>query len=33
MKSNWSLKSNEEMENMLQQTEKQFSFLVGTMTN
>ena len=28
MKSNWSLKSNEEMENMLQQTEKQFSILM-----
>ena len=28
MKSNWSLKSNEEMENILQQTEKQFSILM-----
>ena len=28
MKTNWSLKSNEEMENMLQQTEKQFSILL-----
>ena len=28
MKSNWSLKSKEEMENMFQQTEKQFSILM-----
>ena len=28
MKSNWSLKSKEEMENMFQQTEKQFSTLM-----
>lgn len=28
MKSNWSLKSNDEMENILQQTEKQFSILM-----
>ena len=28
MKSNWSLKSNEEMENIRQQTEKQFSILM-----
>ena len=28
MKSNWRLKSTEEMENMLLQTEKQFSILV-----
>jgi hypothetical protein len=29
MKSNWSLKSKDEMENMFQQTEKQFSILMN----